>query len=128
MAAGRLDTVAAYVASLDEPKRATVAAILAVIARDFPEATVKLAWNVPQVQIGGKYVFGLAAYKHHVSLSPWSAQVMQDFAPRLAQFETRPGMFHVAVDWPVDDALLRDLVAARLAELGMARLPAPKGP
>lgn len=117
MAAPRFDSVDEYLTSLDAPKGMTLSAILDVITAQFPGATVKLAWNVPQVQIDGAYVFGVSAAKNHLTLAPWSADVLAAFADRLEGYVVNKGTFQIPVDWSVDQALVRDLVQARLAEL-----------
>jgi uncharacterized protein YdhG (YjbR/CyaY superfamily) len=50
------------------------------------ELEAKLALNVPQIHRGGEYVVGLAAYKSHLTFSPWSVFVMEDFRARLENF------------------------------------------
>ena len=108
-----------YFASLDDTKAATLRRVLDVIATNFPDSSVKLAWNTPQIQIEGKYVFGMSAAKNHLSLAPWSEAAMSTFANRLAPYETTKGLFKVPVDWDVDGALITDLIQARMAELGL---------
>ena len=108
-----------YFASLDDTKAATLRRVLDVIATNFPDSSVKLAWNTPQIQIEGKYVFGMSAAKNHLSLAPWSEAAMSTFADRLAPYETTKGLFKVPVDWDVDGALITDLIQARMAELGL---------
>jgi uncharacterized protein len=108
-----------YFASLDDTKAATLRRVLDVIATNFPDSSVKLAWNTPQIQIEGTYVFGMSAAKNHLSLAPWSEAVMTAFADRLAAYETTKGLFKVPVDWDVDGALITDLIQARMAELGL---------
>ena len=119
MASPRFTSVDDYLASLDRPKQQTLRSVLDGIQRDFPSSQSKLAWNVPQVQIGGKYVFGVSAAKGHLSLAPWSEAVMADFSTRLAGYETTKGLIRVPVDWDVDHELIRDMILARLAELGL---------
>lgn len=114
------ETVDDYLNSLPEPKGETLRQVLNSITSAYPEATLKLAWNVPQVQIGGKYVFGVSAAKNHLSLAPWSEAAMASFAQRLAPYETTKGLFKVPVDWDVDGELVCDLVAFRLSELGLS--------
>ncbi|AWR22065.1 MAG: DUF1801 domain-containing protein [Aurantimicrobium sp.] len=108
-----------YFASLDDTKAATLRRVLDVIATNFPDSSVKLAWNTPQIQIAGKYVFGMSAAKNHLSLAPWSEAAMSTFADRLSAYETTKGLFKVPVDWDVDGALITDLIQARMAELGL---------
>lgn len=62
-------------------------------------------------------VVGLAAYKKHLTFSPWSVFVMDDFKPRLAGFVVFKNCFQLPVDWEIDRALLKDIILARLAEL-----------
>lgn len=111
------DTLAQYLEGLDDTRAKTVQAVVDVVLAGHPDATVKISWNVPQVQLGGKYVFGIAAAKNHISLSPWSNVAMQLFADRLAQYNPTDNLFRVPVDWQVDHALITDLVDVRLAEL-----------
>ena len=118
MATPRFSSVEDYLASLGEPKGSTLVAILDVITTEYTGATVKLAWNVPQVQIDGAYVFGVSAAKNHLTLAPWSAEVLTAFAGRLTGYVVNKGTFQIPVDWTVDKDLIVDLVAARLAELG----------
>lgn len=115
----KFENLDAYFASLDDTKAATLRRVLDVIATNFPDSSVKLAWNTPQIQIEGKYVFGMSAAKNHLSLAPWSEAAMTTFADRLAPYETTKGLFKVPVDWDVDGALITDLIQARMAELGL---------
>jgi uncharacterized protein len=88
-----------------------------LILTQFPELQSKISWNVPTIHRNGKYVFGLAAYKHHLTLSPWSPRVIEQFKARLGKFVVFKNCFQIPVDWKLDRELLRDLVRARLAEL-----------
>ena len=108
-----------YLNSLESPKQETLRAVLDSILKKFPEAEFKLAWNVPQVQIQGKYVFGVNAFKNHLALAPWSEAVLAEFAPRLAGYETTKGLIRIPVDWDVDEHLIGDMISARKAELGI---------
>jgi uncharacterized protein len=117
MPAEKFETVDQYLASLDETKRVTIGKILDFVTTEFPELETKLAWNLPMIHNQGKYVVGLAAYKNHLSFSPWSGDVLESFAPRLSDYVVTKNMFQIPVDWQMDVSLVRDLVSARLAEL-----------
>lgn len=92
-------------------------AIVAAIHKSYPNATVKIAWNVPQVQIDGQYVFGIAAAKNHLTLASWNPDSLPNFAERLKGYEMNARTFRVPVDWQPDEALLRDLIQDRLDQL-----------
>ena len=117
MVAKRFETVDQYLASLDETKRKTMSEILDLVTTEFPALETKIAWNLPMIHKQGKYVVGLAAYKNHLSFSPWSAAVIESFATRLSDYVTTKNMFQIPVDWQIDVSLVRDLVSARLAEV-----------
>lgn len=117
MASPRFSSLDDYYASLEPPKGDTLRSVIEDILEQFPDLACKLAWNVPHVHRGADYVFGVSASKQHLSLSPWSPQVMEEFRDRLDGFVVTKHLFQVPVDWDVDTALLGDLVAARLAEL-----------
>lgn len=117
MSTTRFESVDAYLAALDPPKTQTIRNIIDHILAEFPELECKLAWNVPQIHRNGKYVFGISAHKRHVTLAPWSAQIIQAFESRLSSYVVFKNCFQIPVDWVIDQALLRDLVRARLVEL-----------
>ena len=117
MATPRFSSVDDYLKSLDAPKGDTLRSVIDDVLAQYPELECKLSWNVPQIHRDGKYVFGVSASRQHLSLSPWSTQVIEDFGERLGGFVVKKNLFQVPVDWEIDSVLLGDLVAARLAEL-----------
>lgn len=117
MSAARFDSIPAYLASVDATKAATLKSIVDFVLAEFPELEGKIAWNLPHFHLDGEYVMGLAAYKKHLTVSPWSVFVMDDFRQRLAPYVVFKNCFQVPVDWDIDRDLLRDLVRARLMEL-----------
>jgi uncharacterized protein len=118
MSSSNVASVDDYLDSLDPAKAKTARAIIDSILSAFPETEATIAWNVPQIKLGKNYVFGLYAAKSHISLNPWSEQVLDAFKPRLEKsYTVLKTTFQVPVDWDVDRALLADMVRARIAEL-----------
>ena len=118
MSSPRFDSVEEYLASLDDPTKAlTLGSIIDVVLTQFPELEPKIAWNVPNIHRNGTYVVGLAAAKNHLTFSPWSPRVIEDFKVRLETFVVLKNVFQIPVDWEIDSELVKDLVRARLAEL-----------
>lgn len=121
MSAKRFDSVDGYLASLEPQKAGTLRTVIDTLRTAFPETEAVLAWNVPQIKLGKEYVFGVSAAKHHLSLNPWSAQVIDAFRSRLEpEYVVLRSIFQVPVDWEVDRGLLADLARARIAELDRA--------
>lgn len=119
MSSPRFGSVEEYLASLDPVKAATLRSVIAAILGDFPELEAKVSWNVPQIHRSGQYVFGVSAAKSHLSLAPWSTDVIDSFRERLenSDYVVLKNLFQVPDDWELDRKLLRELVRARLGEL-----------
>lgn len=117
MKSPRFNSVEEYFAAQEPAKEKTLRSIFDLILAEFPELEAKIAWNVPHIHRHGKYVVGVAAYKHHLTFAPWSRQVMEDFSERLGTYVVWKNCFQIPVDWEIDRELVHDLVRARLAEL-----------
>ncbi|EEF62348.1 iron chaperone [Pedosphaera parvula] len=117
MKSPKFNSIEEYLASLDPVKARTFRFVIDFILTEFPELESKISWNVPTIHRKGKYVFGLAAYKNHLTLAPWSPRVIEDFKVRLGKFVVWKNCFQIPVDWEIDRELVKDLIRARLAEL-----------
>lgn len=120
----KISTLDEYIATLQDAngnqRGDTVRRIIETIQLDYPNATVKIAWNVPQIQIDGEYVFGISAAKGWLMLASWNPDSLPNFADRLVGYEVNKRTFRVPVDWTPDRELLRDMIADRLQQLGLA--------
>lgn len=107
----------AYFASIDPVAAATGRAIFAAVMKANPQLELVVAWNQPMLRVNGQYVMGLSAAKQHLLIAPFSGNVLAAFADRLVGYEVNKKTFRVPIDWKVDAKLLRDMAAARIAEL-----------
>ena len=115
----KFKSVKEYLAAHDATKAKTLKSVIDFILAEFPKLESKISWNVPTIHLNGKYVFGVAAYKKHLTLAPWSATIIANFQPRLEKFVSFKNCFQIPVDWTIDKKLVKDLVRARLAELDL---------
>ena len=113
----KFKSVKEYLAAQDGTKAKTLKSVIDFILAQFPELECKISWNVPTIHFNGKYVFGVAAYKNHLTLAPWSATIIENFQRRLEKYVVFKNCFQIPVDWAIDTKLVKDLVLARLAEL-----------
>ena len=75
-------------------------------------------WHVGQVILeGGKTVAGFAAFKNHLAYVPFSGSVLGLLADELEGYTMTKSSLHFPVDRPLPKALVRKLVAARLADV-----------
>lgn len=99
---------------------ATVRAIFAAIHERVAGLEPVIAWNQPMLRNADGYVIGCSAASKHVSINPFSTEVMDRFRSRLEAItggKVTSHLFSVPFNWAVDGTLLADLVTARLTEL-----------
>lgn len=115
--AHRFDSLDGYLRDVDDVRAGTVRAIFASLMSSHPELELVIAWNQPMLKLGGDYVIGVSVAKEHITLGPWGDGVIERLRPRLEGYHLNKKTIRVPADWEVDDALLRDIVAPRMAEL-----------
>jgi uncharacterized protein YdhG (YjbR/CyaY superfamily) len=113
--------VEAYMATVPEPQRTTLAQVRATLEVLLPDAEQTISYGSPTFKVGGKGVAGFAAFARHCSYLPMSGNVTATLADELAGYETTKGSVKFPVDAPLPEPVVRALVDARLAELGMSR-------
>jgi uncharacterized protein len=118
MKSPKFKSVEDYLASQDPVKARTLRSVIDFILTQFPELESKISWNVPTIHRNGKYVFGLAAYKNHLTLAPWSPRIIEDFKVRLGKFVVWKSCFQIPVDWKIDRKLVKDLVRGQTSRTG----------
>ncbi len=116
VSAHRHETPAQYYKSIDPTQAKTVRAIMKAITDKYPELELVIAWNQPMLRIDTFYVFGASVSKNHISIAPWSTEVLDKFRPKLSEYRVTKKMIAVPNDWVVDVKLLQAMAKARLAE------------
>ena len=113
------EEVDAYLAALPEPKRSTLEALRRSILSVVPDAEQGLSYRMPAFKVRGSVVAGFAAFTNHLAYLPHSGDVLDDLGDDLAGYQRTAGSLHFAVDEPLPDHLVRRLVEAKLARLGL---------
>ena len=114
--AKRFETPAQFYKSIDPVQAKTVRAIMKAITDKFPELELVIAWNQPMLRIDTFYVFGVSVSKNHITIAPWSTEVLDQFRPKLTKYTVNKKTIVVPSDWAVDAKLLQAMAKARLAE------------
>ena len=113
----RFDTPTAFYKSVTPDQAKTMRKIFKTILDKYPKAELVIAWNQPMIRINENYVFGASASTKRVLMSPWSADVIADFWPKMTDLNVLKKTIGVPNDWDVDTKLILALVKARLAEI-----------
>jgi uncharacterized protein YdhG (YjbR/CyaY superfamily) len=110
-----------YLAALpDEPRRA-LESLRRTIRAAAPEATQTIAYDMPTFRQGGRFLVSYAAYKHHCSLFPASAAVLEALGDELRPYVSGKGTIRFQAAKPIPAALVTRIVALRLAETAAGR-------
>jgi uncharacterized protein YdhG (YjbR/CyaY superfamily) len=109
-----------YLASIEEPKRSTLAEVRRTILTFVPDAEECISYAVPAFKVNGTVVAGFAAFKRHLSYLPHSGSVLPELAGDLVGYRYSSGALQFAVDTPLPPPLIGKLTAIRLRQLGFA--------
>ena len=110
------DPVAAYLAAVPEPHLGALLALRTILLDAAPGAGEVISYGMPAIKVGGRAVVSYAAFKDHCSLFPMSMAVIGSLEDELAPFRASKGTLHFTADHPLPEAVVRRIVAARLAE------------
>lgn len=106
-----------YFDSIDATAATTAREVFAAIQKTYPKLDLVIAWNQPVLKSLDGYVFGLSAAKNHLTLNPFSKNVIDAFTDELRDLGVSKHTFKVPIGWKVNAGLLRKIVKARLVEL-----------
>ena len=104
-----------YLAAVDEPARAILVRMRALIRSALPpEATEIVSYRMPAFKLK-KVLLWYAAFSNHCSLFP-TAAVIDAFKDELKGFEIAKGTIHFPLDKPLPAGLIKKIVKVRLQQ------------
>jgi uncharacterized protein YdhG (YjbR/CyaY superfamily) len=113
------EEVDAYLHDVEEPKRSTLETLRRTILEIAPQSEQVISYGVPAFRVGGKTVAGIASFKDHLSYLPFSGSVLGELADELDGYTTTKSSLHFPLDRPLPKALVKKLIAVRLADAGL---------
>ncbi len=113
------EQVDSYLRDLEEPKCATLQELRRTILEIVPEAEEGISYRVPAFRLHGQVIAGFAAFKSHLSYLPFSGSVLGQLADELDGYTMTKSSLHFPIDRPLPKALVKRLIAARLADAGL---------
>jgi uncharacterized protein YdhG (YjbR/CyaY superfamily) len=105
-----------YLDGVDEPARGTLRALRETILRVVPDAKECISYRLPAFRVHGKVVAGFGAFTKHLAYLPHSGSVLRRVRGA-GEYGGTKSSLHFAMDTPLPDALVRELVTVRLAEI-----------
>jgi uncharacterized protein YdhG (YjbR/CyaY superfamily) len=109
-----------YLAAQPGPRRAVLETIRQTIRAAAPDATESIAYDMPALRVGGRFLVSYAAFANHYSLFPASAVVMDRLGDELARYLSGRATIRFPANAPVPLGLVSRVVAIRAEELATA--------
>ncbi len=110
------DEVDKYLVGVEEPQRTVLQTLRGTILEIVPEAEQVISYGVPAFRVHGRTIAGFAAFKTHLSYLPFSGSVLGQLSDELDGYTMTKSSLHFPVDRPLRKALVKKLIAVRLAE------------
>ena len=112
-----MGAVTDYLATLDAADRAAFVRVRDLAVAEAPDATEGTSYGMAALLLGGRPLLGMRAAKGHLSVFPFSPEVVEAVASRLVGFSVSKGTIRFTADDPLPEDVLRDLVRLRRAEI-----------
>ena len=122
------EQVDSYLRDLEEPKRATLQELRRTILKVVPEAEEGISYRIPAFRLQGQVIAGFAAFKNHLSYLPFSGSVLGQLVDELDGYTMTKSSLHFPIDRPLPKALVKRLIAVRLADAGLPLNSKRRGP
>jgi uncharacterized protein YdhG (YjbR/CyaY superfamily) len=106
-----------YLAGLGEPHRQSLERVRDVALRAAPEASQGKSYGMPALRLAGNPLLGFTVSKQHLSLHPFSPDVVAAVADDLAGYSLSKGTIRFTPDNPVPEKVIERLVRLRMAEI-----------
>ena len=106
-----------YLSSVDPPRRAALERIRRLVKALVPEVEEGRSYAMPAMKYRGKPLVGFIAARNHLSLFPFSPQVIDVMRPRLGGFDLTKGTIQFSVENPLPDDVVEDIARHRITEI-----------
>ena len=114
--AKKLRDIDAYLATASPRQQAALQALRSAIRAAAPRAEECISYGLPAFRLEGKLLVAFGARPSHCAFYAMSSTVVAAHKDALAGYKTSTGTIRFQPDKPLPAALVRRLVAARIAE------------
>jgi uncharacterized protein YdhG (YjbR/CyaY superfamily) len=107
-----------YFSQVPEEARAALEKLRKTIKAAAPNTTETISYQMPTFKYQGRALVGIAAFKSHCSLFPYSTKVMDSLNEELHAYDTSgKGTIRFSADKPLPAALVKKIVKTRIDEI-----------
>jgi uncharacterized protein YdhG (YjbR/CyaY superfamily) len=117
-----MSVVEDYLGGLDASTRAALEHVRGLVLDVVPDAEEGTSYGMAAFKHRQKPLLGLLAAQHHLSIFPFSPQIVAAMRERLTGYELSKGTIRFTLAMPLPDDVVRDIVRLRVEEIeGRAR-------
>ena len=116
-----MSTVDEYFAGLDPESRGAFGKIRDLALEITPDAVAGMSYGMAALIYKAKPLIGFRAAQKHLSIFPFSPEVVAGVSGQLAGFDLSKGTIRFTVAAPLPDDVVREIVRRRAAEIETSR-------
>ena len=105
-----------YLAKVKEPQKSALETIRQIVKQTVPDAEEVISYGMPGFKYKGKYLFGFAPFKDHMSVFP-AANPIEQMKDKLGDFKISKGTIQFTLDNPISESIIKELVTIRLNDI-----------
>src|SRR6478672_12369966 len=106
-----------YLSTVSPDQRAALERVVDLARQVVPDAADGRSYGMPALKHAGKPLIGILAARDHLSVFPFSPDVVEAVRDRLPGFSLAKGTIRFSVEQPLPEDVVRDVVALRRAEI-----------
>jgi uncharacterized protein YdhG (YjbR/CyaY superfamily) len=110
-------STAAYLATLPPDQQQALRQLRAQIVSVVPDAVETISYGMPAFKRDGQFLVSYAGWKRHCSIYPLTDTFLKAHADELKGYGRTKGSLHFTPETPLPDALVSDLIRARVDDL-----------
>jgi uncharacterized protein YdhG (YjbR/CyaY superfamily) len=112
-----MSSVDEYLADLDEEQRNQLERIRRIVKQAIPDVEEASSYGMPAFKYRGRPVLGFTGRKNHLSIHPFSPDVVEAVREKLNAYDISKGTIRFTQDLPIPEDILKQVVNARLREI-----------
>lgn len=112
-----MSAVDEYLADLDEEQRKQLERIRRIVKQAVPDVEEASSYGMPTFKYRGRPVLGFTARKSHLSIHPFSPDVVKAVRDKLNAYDISKGTIRFTRDLLIPEDILKQVVNARLQEI-----------
>lgn len=112
-----MSAVDEYLAGLDEAPRAQLERVRRIVRHVAPDVEEARSYGMPAFMYRGRPVLGFTARRNHLSVHPFSPNVVEAVKDKLTGYDISKGTVRFTQELPIPEEVLEQMVNARLEEI-----------